>query len=991
MADEKAIQQVGLLTNPNRNALPPGALLVADNVVIDQVGTIQPRPGYTVGNSTGDIPTQVQSCRLVSYSPDPTRATSTQRFFIDFLFTSTTVGACAVSDVSNPWIQVTTFENPSGNFAHPYEAMVSRGNLYSTGFAGMQKFTFTGPPSTLSAVSTNPAGMPRGLPSRSPGVTNIGAAPVNWFVDGNTVGYRTCFLRTDINGYTVRGAPSGQFRVSNRSGSLSLVTMVLPLPSYTSTPLVQVGDVLEIYRGAQVDNTVVPTEPPDDMNLVASITLTASQIASLVVTFIDEVADELRQTQPLLYTSPSAETIAQANETPPLCSDCLFANRIAFYGDVTTRSNFELALYGTNGYAWDGTAPIGKHVAAATISTTNGSATAVLNSGHVYVGQCVSNSANPTTAGTVFDAETVILAWNGATGLILSKPALSTSAATSTTTYDVVHVGTRNYYASSVSNIAGRQFDTMSTPSDLNDIVYLFMDTVNADDKCKVTVQPNPVGLTSSGIVWPTSGWPSVIFYEKKFNLLTASDRTCTETVDSTSGIYYSPQDFKAQSTSYPTANVYPDRVIRAMVPGGVYISKQDEPEAVPVQNLLQVGESSARVIRMVPVREAVWVFKEDGLFRISGGDITNIGFDLIDPSVRLVGPYAADVMNDVIYAWTSQGVCAISDGGSRNISQEPVGTDFSVSEQIFSPSSDTGLTQPWLICDSNQSRVLLKVGTDPSALTNEYHEYCYSLRTNGWTRWDLHRATSDGVGGTDFVATPSSGCLDNITNGAMVWSSATSTRTNPTVRRALLFEKKRNAQAFFGQSIYASDINETAVVTAVSTVATGFQLTISPSLSYVPLVGDALFSLDACIVISVTPGALSDTVIVDTSPGGAGSYTYCHRFQSTVQWGPFDMAAYDIEKTWREVRLLLDAVQNMHDYTMTYSGTPNGSTPVAVSVPIAKSNTATNVVKRIGIPRNVGREQLLLMQLTVAQAGARWDLDGINAVGVPSAERVGR
>lgn len=990
MASEKALQSVGLLTTPNRNALPPGALLVADNTVIEQAGTVQPRPGYDIIAATVD-PSDLYVRRTIAWNSGP----STGGAIIDLL-----------PDADKMILTL----NPSGsstdvvgmqsavNDTHPYEAMIARGNLYSTGALGMQKLFLSQGPGVLAA------GMPRGLPFVA-SIAASSSASRNWFHDGQVVGYRTCLVRTDTFGYAVRGAPSGQVRISNRSGVDARPTLTIPLPDLLSllgVVLLIPGDTVEVYRSAQVDYTT--TEPPDDMNLVQTHILTATDISTGSITVVDSVSDVQRQTQPVLYTSPSAEGIGQANETPPGCSDCSFGNRLAFYGDIVTRPFASLSLFGNDGYAWDGNVRIGKHATQVTLVTTVGLTAAVVTAGSVLVGQCVSDAASPTADGTKLFGDTIIVSNNGATfgtgeSLVQMSKAAKASGNVTCTVYDVVHVGGRDYFASDTSNIATREFNNTSTPASLDDVVNAFCLIVNLDPLGQVWAHPNQLGLTSNGITYPDDGSPGVVFYGRTmaaFNVTPYLDRKVTTTVNVTAPtvildlVYYGPQDFKPVSSPVLTPTVYPDRLIAAALPGGVYVSKQDEPEAVPVENLLQVGDTNARVIRMVSVREAVWVFKTDGLFRIAGGDITSLSIDLIDPSVRLLNSYAADAQGDHVFAWTTQGVTKIGDGGAQNVSQAAIGADLSAVEQLLSPDEDQ-TRNAFIVCDSNQSRVLVGVPTvalvmgvpTPSLPTQIY---CFSTRTMAWTKWIL---PDNG---------PYAACLDGVVTGRIILSGALTTYTSTlgpppvptfTTKRAHYFERER------ASSVYTVDFHESATVisSAFPPGGTGYVTTIEPPLTVKSATGDVLVNADgsvATVLSASTLLGLADVVITDIHVDIA-TLAYYHAFQSNVQWAPFDMNEYDIEKTWCEIRLLLDATKNMVTYKMIYSGTPNGSSPVTVSVPITKTTVPTNVVKRIGIPRNVSREQLLLMELTIKQGLALWELDGVSAIAVPSAERVGR
>ena len=85
-----------------------------------------------------------------------------------------------------------------------------------------------------------------------------------------------------------------------------------------------------------------------------------------------------------------------------------------------------------------------------------------------------------------------------------------------------------------------------------------------------------------------------------------------------------------------------------------VYYSKFNQPEAVPIINYFDLGASDKKIIRILPLRDSLFVFKEDGLFRISG-ETAPFQSELFDNSFILLAPDSLDVCNNVIYGWTTQ------------------------------------------------------------------------------------------------------------------------------------------------------------------------------------------------------------------------------------------------------------------------------------------------------------------------------------------------
>lgn len=106
----------------------------------------------------------------------------------------------------------------------------------------------------------------------------------------------------------------------------------------------------------------------------------------------------------------------------------------------------------------------------------------------------------------------------------------------------------------------------------------------------------------------------------------------------------------------------------------GLYWSKPNQPESCPLPNFLQVGSKDSAILRLMPLTTALLVFKEDGIYRLTGtyGAFT---VELMDNSAKLIGPETAVILNNSVYCLTDQGVCAITDG-TRVVSR-PIESDL--------------------------------------------------------------------------------------------------------------------------------------------------------------------------------------------------------------------------------------------------------------------------------------------------------------------------
>lgn len=163
-----------------------------------------------------------------------------------------------------------------------------------------------------------------------------------------------------------------------------------------------------------------------------------------------------------------------------------------------------------------------------------------------------------------------------------------------------------------------------------------------------------------------------------------------------------------------------------------VYYSKFQQPEAVPILNFLDVGGSDDSILRIFPLRDSLFVFKQDGLYRISG-EIAPFTVSLFDSSCKLSAPDSVDVSNNLVYCWTRQGITVVSEGGTQSISR-PIEFDVNrINTQQFT----NFYTATWGLGYESDNSYLVFTVADPSD-DRGVIGYRYSTLTNTWTTFDM-------------------------------------------------------------------------------------------------------------------------------------------------------------------------------------------------------------------------------------------------------------
>lgn len=162
-----------------------------------------------------------------------------------------------------------------------------------------------------------------------------------------------------------------------------------------------------------------------------------------------------------------------------------------------------------------------------------------------------------------------------------------------------------------------------------------------------------------------------------------------------------------------------------------VYFSKLNQPEAVPILNYFDVGASNKAILRIFPLRDSLFVFKEDGLYRISG-ETSPFNLALFDSTFTLIAPDSIAATNNAIYGWASEGMSSVTESGASVVSRP-------IDDQILKIGSveyTNFKTATWGVgYDSDNAYYAFTTkNTDDVRATICYR---YSTLTNAWTTFD--------------------------------------------------------------------------------------------------------------------------------------------------------------------------------------------------------------------------------------------------------------
>jgi hypothetical protein len=180
-------------------------------------------------------------------------------------------------------------------------------------------------------------------------------------------------------------------------------------------------------------------------------------------------------------------------------------------------------------------------------------------------------------------------------------------------------------------------------------------------------------------------------------------------------------------AVQYSTADVSPN---------GLACSKFLEPESVPLSYRWYAGSKDAAILRILSLRDSLFILKEDGVYRFWGTDPSNFQIALLDSTANCIAPDSACVLNNMIFALTTQGVVTISETGVTIMSRAIEGSLLDLLQ--INP---TVLAFHAFGFGAESQRAYYLYLPTISTDTGPTQYYRYNTITNNWTRGTLAKS----------------------------------------------------------------------------------------------------------------------------------------------------------------------------------------------------------------------------------------------------------
>ncbi len=297
----------------------------------------------------------------------------------------------------------------------------------------------------------------------------------------------------------------------------------------------------------------------------------------------------------------------------------------------------------------------------------------------------------------------------------------------------------------------------------------------------------------------------------------------------------------------------------------GLFYSKSQQPEAVPILNYLRVGSANDPILRIKALRDSLFIFKKtEGIYRLTGSSGA-FKVDLFDSSVRLLAKESIAVLNNQIFGLFDQGVCTVSETGvsivSRPIEKTLLELQGAALQQVK--------TLSWAVSYESDRKYILNV---PALSTSTYtsQAFVYNHATEAWTKWDMSRKCG--------YVRPSEDMLylgDAVLNRVSV-------------------ERKTFT--------YSDHVDEALARTI--DVISGLTFTLADTTDVEA--GDVLYSSTSVFTTIESVSGFDITVAYD--PGfSTGAISILKAFPVTIEWLPFHAGNPMSLKHWRECRLIFE------------------------------------------------------------------------------------
>lgn len=384
----------------------------------------------------------------------------------------------------------------------------------------------------------------------------------------------------------------------------------------------------------------------------------------------------------------------------------------------------------------------------------------------------------------------------------------------------------------------------------------------------------------------------------------------------------------------------------------GLMYSKNQAPEHVPTSHLEFVGSKNFEGRRILALRDSLFILKDDGVFRLTGsGGSWNI--EPLDTSTRIIAPDSAQVVNNQIFALCDQGIVTISDVGVQVISR-PI--EDNISALVSADYENLKTMSFGLSYETDRKYYLWTIGASSDAYPTQ--AFIYNTFTQAWTTREKD-ATHAVVNKAD----------DKIY------------LCNPSDKHILVERKSLTFRDYIDEEVDGFSIVSSSGTSVILNTIVGLD------------VGYLLYESDSVYSVIMDVDSSTNTVVVnDVKTWTPGTVTVYKSIESEIEYAVQHFDNPGVMKHFQEVACLFRETAFINaqltfytDLSGGYSGTEiNGNFGGALWGLFQWGSGAWGGIARprpirAFVPREKSRGTLLSVRFRVANAYAKWALNGIS------------
>lgn len=328
----------------------------------------------------------------------------------------------------------------------------------------------------------------------------------------------------------------------------------------------------------------------------------------------------------------------------------------------------------------------------------------------------LSKNATGTLVGSVLNLEAGLQISNAATATGTTTLSIQ-NGTTGIQVNDTITIAGTTFTAKLVENIAAKQFKVYAQGSPAQNIGDTAKSLVRVVNR---TTSPSPTVYA-----YYQSGFQDlpgkILFQERVFG----------------GGIFYATANTAAAGRAYSPNLPGPGGITVSSqndeFGNGLYFSKTQQPEAVPLLNFTKVGSAHAAILRIIPLRDSLFILKEDGVYRLTGESPTSFRVDLFDSTTQILSAESAVSLNNLIFMLSKYGIVTVSDTGVTVVSRAIEDKMLDLFEVDITKAKNLSFGISY---ESDRKYIFFCISNEEDLFATQ--AYVYNTFTETWTRWVL-------------------------------------------------------------------------------------------------------------------------------------------------------------------------------------------------------------------------------------------------------------